>query len=254
MEHPQLQYILEYALSGNLELPDVALEYLVSLVADESDSDDAALYLLIATCKKVFTIDYSTSLFLHATNALDHLDEIERRRRRYIKAAPQQMLKMIQETTKMFSYVWIALRRWVFAHEVQKRPFSMANCLALTNVLFPRNGAVINAEQYHAHLKQCNMLRMQAVQHLKNNHDLSEFQPLLTFCELISWRKTHTAMKRYLELTHEQIARIEDIVDPIPKDFEHYGFRRRDLVMHRIAHHRQVEEAYEKRYESSPEL
>ena len=251
---PQLEYILEYLLSDKVEVSDHALANFVSLVEGEAHVEQAPIYLLTATCNRVFKGDFEACRFEHALKALSQLDELERRRLDYIESAPQQMSKLIRETTKMFDYIWLALRRWIFIHEMQLTPFNTVNCLALSNVLFPRNGGMKEFKQYEPLLRQCNVLRMHAMRHLQSFPDLHNLKSLSEFRDIVPWRRAHIAMKRYLELTHEQIARIEEMIDPIPKQLRGYGIKRQDLVLDRITRHITATAALRSIRDSSPEL
>lgn len=133
----------------------------------------------------------------------------------------------------MVDYALTGLRRWSFVHEIENSPFNYLNCLASMNLIFPANlGDAQNKERPWAttvlrKVKQC----------MGSGSALRTCIPLTGYKESIPYTKAHSAMNRYLELAVSMIAKMEGILDPLPKGTRAMGMRREDCVMHRISRH-----------------
>lgn len=113
--------------------------------------------------RKVFPAELTMVDFPQALTALDYLKDLEWRRRREFRAALQRLgitpeymaipgcfrkhtglLAWIQQREdnerdfdRLYSELFIAIRRWILINELSLEPFSKQNCLAMLNTMFP---------------------------------------------------------------------------------------------------------------------
>lgn len=248
-ECPQLEYILEYVIRNpDFDLPAQSLHDLVALVCEEPSQPTAVPpHLLVAGCRAVFTPAMRDTFFEEAIAALDQLAQLEAIRRRYIgwlQTSPSSssrskrfnVEKLDRETTKMYDFAWIALRRWTLINEIHIEPFTPMNCLALINVLFVKSSQHRDSDRERtAAMTVLQKIKLFAQQNPDGS--VLDCPHLERYESSVPYAKAYAALSRYLDLAMSVISRIEDVVDPVAPEYRKMGIKRDECVLHRISRH-----------------
>lgn len=231
--------------SSEINLPEESLHDLLSLVCEEpSQPTSLPPYLLIAACRLAFRDTLATTRFEIALDALRHFDQLEDIRMEFVRYAhtranlARHITKTHREVSKMFKFVWVALRRWVFINELMETPFTSSNCIALINTLYSLDEIRVGFEaDVGRERAACLKLFQIVLKHVKDGGQVDNCKSFVTFSAGIPWPKAYVAFSRYLDLSQQMIAQIESAIDPIPEAQKKIGICRQDPVLHRISRH-----------------
>lgn len=240
----QLEYILEYvARDKELSLPSQPLHDLLSLVCDDASRPEIMpVYLLAAGCRAIFSMDLENTYFEEAMAGLEHLDQLEGIRNNHARilvqsgasgARRKNLEKFDRETTKLFEFTCLALRRWILIHEVELTPFEHFNCIALINILFPAGSLGNIAKERAASMRMLSGVK----KCVKDGDPVSACKDLTSYKSGSPWSNTYRALEKYLEMANSFISGVDQVMDPVPADLKEMGIRRDQCVLHRISRH-----------------
>lgn len=243
----QLEYILEYVTRNpEYSLPEQSFNDLLSLICDgESQPAMVPPYLLAAACRTIFPTALEDASFEESGVALQHFDQLESIRRNYLAELERKDVsgsginqlgldKVLRETEKIYSFAWLALRRWTVINEIHTQPFSAMNCIAKMNELY-KYADYIDSSMIYKERTAITQIIHRVKTHLAKGRGIYRLTILSDYEAKIPYLTAQAAMSRFLELSQYTIGSIEDFIDPLPKELREKGLRRKDCVLHRIS-------------------
>ncbi|RUS14568.1 hypothetical protein BC937DRAFT_93628 [Endogone sp. FLAS-F59071] len=137
-----LQYVCEHPEEFNQSRNEI-IYTLVNYIADVDSSRPATFYLLMHTLREAVLVDKAQCNFDDLPVLVDHLYEVEEKRKAYIEMMRKRKLQCgcLQEDPvaleKRVEHIIVALKREIVLHEIQKTPFNAAKCIATLHFFFP---------------------------------------------------------------------------------------------------------------------